>query len=189
MHGPADELIALLAAAVGADADAHAGIREPLDAAREPVPGGTRLREVFGLGAREARLQALDLLGRHGFGDQRMDGVDPRRIDDAAGSAEREREEHVRPRLQKLDQLVVDVADHVGQAVDIGAQEALHVFKARGVDHDADVVAVGFVDDRAVGRRREFADLAAAVIDPGLEHRDVVRLELLHRAADVVIAR
>ncbi len=54
------------------------------------------------------------------------------------------------------------------------------------MDHDLDVVAMRFGDDRLIHRGREFLYLPAAVVDPGLEHLDVVRLELLHGAADVV---
>ncbi len=62
-----DELIAGLAAAVGADADLHAGRRQQPDAAREAIPRGGRLlggvRRLRG----EPILEPLDLRRRHRF--------------------------------------------------------------------------------------------------------------------------
>ena len=59
--------------------------------------------------------------------------------------------------LEQRNQLIVYVAHHVREDIDAAAQQVLGVFEIRCVHGDADLAAVGLVDDRAVEIRLGFS--------------------------------
>ena len=85
--------------------------------------------------------------------------------------------------LEQRQQLLVDVADHVGEDVDARAQERLRVVDARGVHGDAHAVLVRLVQDRAIQVGRQRLDGPASRVDPHLDQRDAALRQFLHVGA------
>ena len=103
--------------------------------------------------------ELLNLIGRRGLAQSRV--VEPRRPRGHRREPrrpQRQHEEHVRPRLEQAHHLGVRfvIAEHVREAVDVGAQQILDVRERDDVRDDAQVVLVRFVDDRFVDRRAQF---------------------------------
>ena len=98
---------------------------EPRDTFGQTVPRLLGSRAAARSVQRQAALQPPDLLGQHGLGNERVHRIEPGRIDRAVRAAQRRQDGRVRVLLEKRDQFVVNVADHVGEDVDIRAQQIL----------------------------------------------------------------
>src|SRR5262245_56866206 len=88
VHCRANELVALLAAAIGPYANFYTCLLEPHDALCQTIPRLLAGCQGFPF-LWEASLQPHDLFGQHGLSNQRVHGIQPWRIDGAVWSAKR----------------------------------------------------------------------------------------------------
>ncbi len=91
--------------------------------------------------------------------------------------------------FEEPEQLVIDVADHVGEHVDPGAQEILRIRRGRRMHGHAHAMAVRLVHDGAIQVRRQGLDRAASSVHPDLDERHVPLRQLLHVGARALDGR
>jgi hypothetical protein len=74
-------------------------------------------------------------------------------------------------------------------SVEVGAHEAFGVLHIEDVGGDAQAELVRLVDHRTIDLRRHLLVLIVAGIDPDLDDVDLLRRELLHRLATLLLSR